>query len=248
MEPTFESEGSTVHAHVALPERLRSRGTPAIILCHGFPDTAVGAEGAARSYPGLADRLANELGWIAMAFAYRGCGLSEGNFSTAAWLADVQAAIAHLRATQNISGIWLAGFGTGGSLAICAAAADDQVKGVAAFAAPADFADWAADPQHLLTHAKQIGAINDDDFPDDFEAWTEEFDAVSATNAAPLVHPRSLLVVHGADDGLVPEFDGRIIADAHGEAELRVITGAGHRLRYDPRAIAILLGWMSRQV
>lgn len=248
MEPTFESQGSTIYGHVALPERLRSRGTPAIVLCHGFPDTAVGAEGAARSYPGLADRLANELGWIAMSFAYSGCGQSEGNFSTSAWLADVHAAIEHLRSAHDTAGIWLAGFGTGGSLAICAAAADEEIRGVAAFSAPADFSDWAADPTHLSTHAKQIGAISDDEFPTDLEAWAKEFEEVSATDAAPLVHPRSLLVVHGADDGLVPVFDGRILADAHGEAELRVISGAGHRLRYDPRAIAILLGWLTRQV
>jgi putative redox protein len=37
------------------------------------------------------------------------------------------------------------------------------------------------------------------------------------------------------------------MADAHGSAELRVFDGAGHRLRHDPRAIAVLLGWLDRQ-
>jgi len=37
------------------------------------------------------------------------------------------------------------------------------------------------------------------------------------------------------------------LAEAHGSAELRVITGAGHRLRHDPRAVAVLLGWLDRQ-
>ncbi|MDX6234670.1 MAG: hypothetical protein QOH68_3788, partial [Nocardioidaceae bacterium] len=27
----------------------------------------------------------------------------------------------------------------------------------------------------------------------------------------------------------------------------RLVNGAGHRLRHDPRAIAILLGWLDRQ-
>ena len=39
----------------------------------------------------------------------------------------------------------------------------------------------------------------------------------------------------------------RQIAQAHGSAELRIISGAGHRLRHDPRALAILLGWLDRQ-
>lgn len=247
MEPTFESDGFQVVAHTALPERIRSRGTPALVLCHGFPDAAVGAVGSARSYPDLADRLAEDLGWIVLAFAYRGCDQSEGDFSAGNWLADVHAALAHVRSAHDVSGVWLAGFGTGGSLAICAAASDPAVKGVAALSAPADFADWAADPNLLHSHAKDIGTISSDGFPADFDAWAAEFSQVSATDSAPEVAPRPLLVVHGADDGLVPVFDGRIIADAHGEAELRVIGGAGHGLRYDPRAFAILLGWLGRQ-
>jgi putative redox protein len=27
-----------------------------------------------------------------------------------------------------------------------------------------------------------------------------------------------------------------------------MIQGAGHRLRHDPRAIAVLLGWLERQI
>jgi acetyl esterase/lipase len=30
-------------------------------------------------------------------------------------------------------------------------------------------------------------------------------------------------------------------------AELRIVSGAGHRLRHDPRAVAILLGWLDRE-
>jgi putative redox protein len=52
--------------------------------------------------------------------------------------------------------------------------------------------------------------------------------------------------MHGSDDDLVPVFDARVLVDAHGDAELRIIGGAGHRLRHDPRAIAVLLGWLDR--
>jgi putative redox protein len=38
-----------------------------------------------------------------------------------------------------------------------------------------------------------------------------------------------------------------VLADAHGHAELRIIDGAGHQLRYDPRAVAVLLGWLDLQ-
>jgi putative redox protein len=41
--------------------------------------------------------------------------------------------------------------------------------------------------------------------------------------------------------------DARLFAEYHGRAELRLLQGAGHRLRHDPRAIAVLLGWLDRQ-
>ena len=41
---------------------------------------------------------------------------------------------------------------------------------------------------------------------------------------------------------------GHLLDAADGAAELRILPGAGHRLRHDPRAIAVLLGWLDRQV
>jgi putative redox protein len=53
--------------------------------------------------------------------------------------------------------------------------------------------------------------------------------------------------MHGDGDESVPVADSRVLAAAHGSAEFRLIEGAGHRLRHDPRAIAVLLGWLDRQ-
>jgi len=36
------------------------------------------------------------------------------------------------------------------------------------------------------------------------------------------------------------------VAAADGRAELRLIQGAGHQLRADPRMVATLLGWLDR--
>ena len=58
---------------------------------------------------------------------------------------------------------------------------------------------------------------------------------------------KPLLIVHGDDDESVPIIDPRLLAEAHGAAELRIVAGAGHRLRHDPRAVAILLGWLDRE-
>jgi putative redox protein len=89
--------------------------------------------------------------------------------------------------------------------------------------------------------------VPDPGFPPDLDAWSRPLRELRAVAHAPQLVPRPLLVAHGSDDDLVPAFDARVIADAHGAAELRIINGAGHRLRQDPRAVAILLGWLDRQ-
>jgi putative redox protein len=53
--------------------------------------------------------------------------------------------------------------------------------------------------------------------------------------------------MHGDDDESVPASESRALSLAHGNAELRIIPGAGHRLRHDPRAISVLIGWLDRQ-
>jgi putative redox protein len=248
VEHRFPSSGNLLAAHLARP-RMRADVTrvPGVVLAHGYPSDVSATAVAAAALPELADRLANEMGWVAMALAFRGCGGSEGSFSLAGWLDDLRAAVDHLRASQQVSGVWLAGFGTGGALSICAAADDPQVRGVASLGAPADFDDWASHPKRLLEHARAVGMISEPTFPADFDGWARELKDLRAVACAGRLAPRPLLVVHGSDDDLVPVFDARVLVDAHGSAELRIMNGAGHRVRHDPRAMAVLLGWLDRE-
>lgn len=247
MELRFPSAGGLLDAHLARPPmRADSVASPAVVLAHGYPSEVSATAVAASALPELADRLAAEMGWLAMALAFRGCGDSEGSFSLGGWLADLGAAVRHLRKNEQVTGVWLAGFGTGGALALCAAAADPEVRGVATLGAPADFDDWASHPKRLLQHAREVGIIRDASFPPDVDAWGRELKELRAVACAPRLAPRPLLVIHGSDDDLVPVFDARVLCDAHGAAELRIMNGAGHRVRHDPRAIAVLLGWLDR--
>ena len=89
--------------------------------------------------------------------------------------------------------------------------------------------------------------ITDPQFPPSVDAWSRQFRDIRAVACVGRYAPRPLLVIHGSDDEVVPSFDARVVADAHGSAELRLIYGAGHSLRHDPRAVAVLLGWLDRQ-
>lgn len=218
-----------------------------MVLGHGYPSAVESAATASQTMPELADRIATEMGWVALAISLRGCGTSQGQFSLGGWLNDLLAAVDHLEQEEDPLGVWLVGFGTGGALAICAGAQDRRIKGVASLAAPADFDDWAGHPRRLLQHSREVGLITDPTFPPSLDVWTKEYRAIRAIACVQDYAPRPLLVVHGSDDDVVPSFDARVLVDAHGSAELRFINGAGHRLRHDPRAVAVLLGWLDRQ-
>ena len=243
----FASGGLSLACHVAYPAGRPSPGLPGLILCHGFPLGPLDARQSGGTFPELMDRIANELGWVAMTFTFRGCGQSAGDFSLQGWIDDLRASIGYLEGQASPDGIWLVGTNTGGSLAVCVGAEDARVRGVAMLGARADFDDWAAQPRRFLEHARELGAIRHPAFPASFEAWAREFRRFRPLDAARRLAPRPLLVLHGEDDPYVPVVDARLFAEYHGRAELRLLQGAGHRLRHDPRAIAVLLGWLDRQ-
>jgi len=247
VETVIESGGLRLAAHRAGPTRS---GGPVLglVLCHGFPAGPRGGATSGQTYPELADRLASETGWVVLTFNFRGTGLSEVEFSLSGWLDDLRAAAQHVLDVEGVGGVWLAGSSTGGSLAICVAGDDERVRGVAALAAPAEFDAWASDPARFLEHARQLGVVRDPSFPPDFDTWARELTETRAIALVGKIPPRALLLVHGSDDDVVPAEDARVLADAAGgSVDLRILSGAGHRLRHDPRAVAVLIGWMERQ-
>ena len=252
---TFEVEGLQLSGWLSRPEegeRAAAAGGGAkrcgLVLCHGFPTEPKSARTSASTYPQLADRLAADAGWIVLTFNFRGTGDSAGNFSLSGWMADLRAAIDFLLAEDDVGAVWVAGFSTGGALALCVAGEDERVRGAASLGARADFHDWLADPPRFLEQTHKVGMIRDAGFPPDFEAWTRELREIRPLALIGKIPPRPVLIVHGGADEVVPLVDARALADAaEGEVELRVVSGAGHALRHDPRAVAVLLGWLERQ-
>ena len=246
MKDTFPSGGATLACHITVPAGGGDEPRPAVILCHGFPIGPLDARRSGGTFPQLIDRIAHDLGYVGMTFNFRGAGTSTGNFSLQGWVDDLRNAIDHIVALTSPSQVVLLGTNTGGSIAICVAADDPRVRAAALLSPRADFDDWAANPRRFLEHAREIGAISTPGFPASFDDWSRAFRRFRPIDAARRFAPRPLLVMHGDDDESVPTSDARQLAASHGSAELALLAGAGHRLRHDPRAVALLLGWLDR--
>ena len=249
MDGSFQSSGFRLSSHLKLPSLTGSErvpGTPGLILCHGFPINPIDARRSAGTYPELIDRIAVELGMPAMTFNFRGCGDSTGDFSLQGWIDDLRSAVDHLIAEADVASAIVVGTNAGASIAICVGADDPRVCAAGLLSPRADFDDWADHPRRFLDHAREIGAVRTPGFPRSMDDWSRAFRRFRPTAAAARFAPRPMLVMHGEDDESVPVNEARQLAQAHGTAELSLLPGAGARLRHDPRAIAILMGWLQR--
>ena len=108
----FSSEGLSLAGYLAAPAGPRP-SDHGVVLCHGYPNKGRGAENSGKSFPQLADRLSESLGWPVLTINFRGCAKSEGDFSLDGWQHDIAAAIDEV-AALGIAHVWLVGFGTGG--------------------------------------------------------------------------------------------------------------------------------------
>jgi fermentation-respiration switch protein FrsA (DUF1100 family) len=217
----------------------------ALVIVHGLPRALGMGRQAAGLLPELAEHLANESGWLVATGTLSGVGGSTGTFSPTQWRADLQLIIERVAQTERQASH--AGFGFGGALALAAAAADDRVRGVATFATPAHLEPWCGTAAQFHRAVRVAGVVGSEGELLGAKELRDDVLAIDPLGAIADVPPRRLLIGHGSEDLEVPPSDARdLLAAAEGRAELRLIQGAGHQLRADPRMVATLLGWLDR--
>ena len=238
------SGNSVLDLRVARSES-RPLANHVVILVHGLPRAMGMGRQAAGLLPELAEHLSNESGWLVATGTLSGVGSSTGTFSASQWKSDLGVIIE--RVAEGEPRISLAGFGFGGSLALHVAAQDERIRGVATFASPANLARWCGDAEGFHRSVQIAGVVGNPEELLDAAALREDVMSIDPVASIAQVPPRRLLIGHGSDDMEVPVNDAReLVAGAEGRAELRIIQGAGHQLRADPRMVATLLGWLDR--
>lgn len=223
---------------------------PALCLCHGIPAAKYNPEEKG-GYSELASRFC-QAGFVTLAFNFRGCGPSQGNFDMLGWTEDLGAALDFLCMVPEVDKerICLLGSSGGAATSVYVAAHDKRVSALATFACPArfDFADIGHDTDSVLAHFRGIDIIKDPDFPPSQEKWLEGFKTVRPQDYIDKISPRPLLIVQGETDEVVALEHARSLYEKAGNPkELVVVPGAGHRLRQDERAVKAAMQWLVRQ-
>ena len=240
---SLKVDGIDIAGQLYLPEGDAPYHT--VCTCHGIP--AGPPDPNAVGYASLAEYLGSN-GLAVLIFNFRGTGESGGNIDMLGWTRDLGAMLDYLYALDEVdkSRLSLLGFSGGAAVSVYVAAGDKRVAAVVAGACPAEFGDWTrAEPRPLIEHFRSIGAIRDKDFPSSPQDWLDGFEIVKPIDYIAQISPRPLLIVHGSADDIVSVEDAhRLYAKAGEPKELSIVEGAGHRLRHDERAMAMILGWL----
>ena len=223
---------------------------PAVCVCHGIP-SGNPADPGDKGYPSLAEKICQE-GFAVFIFNFRGTGDSGGNIDILGWARDLGAVVDYLWSLAEIdkATLSLLGFSGGAAVSVYVASQDRRVSYVAACACPAEFSFFnkADEAQSLIDHFRSIGAIRDAGFPLSTREWFDGFGLVSPIKCVAGITPRSLLLVHGSKDETVDvSHVHRLYEEAGEPKQVIIIDGAGHRLRQDDRAMAIVVDWLKSQ-
>jgi fermentation-respiration switch protein FrsA (DUF1100 family) len=239
----LQADNIDIAGQLYLPEG--DRPYPTVCACHGIPAGPPDPNGP--GYASLAEYLCTN-GLAAMIFNFRGTGVSGGNIDMLGWARDLSAALDYLYTRDEVDKprLSLLGFSGGAAISVYVAAKDKRVSSVAACACPAGFGDWTRnDPQPLIEHFREVGAIRDEDFPASPEQWLEGFELIKPIDCIAQISPRPLLIVHGDADDVVAVGDARrLYAQAGEPKEMAIVEGAGHRLRHSEEAMAVVLNWL----
>ncbi len=236
-------------AEVYFPEAGKDT-YPAVCLCHGIPSGQPNPSDD-RGYPALAERFC-AAGFITFIFNFRGTGQAQGNLDIIGWTRDLKASIDYLVSLDTVekSRLYLLGSSAGAAVSIYVAANDPRVCSVATFACPGEF-NFLADKKRVkavIDHFRSIGLIRDKDFPASVDEWLNGFSEVSPLRWVDRISPRPILLIHGEKDDLVPvEHAFNLYKQAREPKELVIIPGAGHRLRFEEKAITTALNWLEKQ-
>lgn len=215
-------------------------------LCHGIPRKQRKANDV--GYTPLAERLVNE-GFGALIFNFRGCGMSGGDFDILGWGKDLLAVTDASAKTSFVSSIVPWGFSGGASATVWAMAHDERLKGCALFACPADFQSLRSIPlaDFLVSYFRKVGIIRNPNFPPDVNKWLKSFEEIMSEKYISRISPRPLLIVHGDADETVPvEHAYRLYGSAKEPKQLKIISGAPHRLRESIPAIEASIDWLRK--
>jgi pimeloyl-ACP methyl ester carboxylesterase len=222
-------------------------GSPVLLLCHGY-------------YRSLTETFSlgcelNRLGYHVLLLDFRGCGLSEGRFTTLGYreTADVLGAVDYLRERLGQRPLGVLGISMGAVAALRAAADCPAIAAVVADSAYADLKDTVRHKTKDVLRLPFLVGLGWASIR--IGEWLSGGDlaAVRAVDAVARLSPRPVLLIHGERDDYLPPDNAQRLFRAAGEPkEVWLAPGSGHAMarldhhrEYVERVHAFFQQWLT---
>jgi len=225
---------------------------PSLVMCHGFTGNRVEAHRlfvrAAREF--------SKRGILACRFDFYGSGESEGEFhemTVSNEIEDLGAVLDFLLRRPEVDSrrVGALGLSLGGVVALARAAADERIRFVVTWSAPASFQMLVETAESLFKGADVRGEYVD--LPSGYRISREFIQDIarhSVPEYARRISPRPLLILHGDRDMVVPYSHAEeLYKSAKAPREVAIIKGGDHTftgwdVEWD--AITVTADWMRR--
>jgi len=202
---------------------------PLLTVCHGFTGSK---EGRGKTLD-MGLYLGELLGISVLVFDFAGNGQSQGRFedlTLSRQIGDLTAALDWGQAS-GFGPMLTMGRSFGGTTALCQAASDARVAGVCTWAAAADlknlfqgFADHKTLDHDLVRLEGDGGELMIG------QAFFQDLANHDPCSAAAGISPRPLLLIHGAEDRVVPVSEAHCLFACAGQPkQLVIVPGADHQ-------------------
>lgn len=220
------------------------KNSPTLIISHGLPDSKSGVGTFASTYSVLCERLSVELDFNVLFVTFSGFSKNAPNFSIKNWIEDLDASIDYISKNMNDNPIYILGFSVGAVIALNAASKDPRVKACAIFGVPYSL-DALISPVESFIESLRLNGFYQLE-----KTKNEKKDFIGLINVEELISSwpdKPLIVGLGEDDDVVGiQNTKRIVSLIPKDQTCIMYPFANHRLRYDPRVIASIIGWFGR--
>ena len=217
------------------------KNMPVVILVHGLPDSRSALGTFISTYLLLSERLTNDVSVNTLFVPFSGLNKTNSDFTIKNWVKDLSATIDYAHNRFPDSPILIVGFSLGGAIALKVAQDNILVKACAVFGMTHSV-DELLSPINLFVEALEKNGLGK---PAPKEEFLGVIDVEKLLAAWPEKKP--LLVGIGEDDEVVGLKNVQKVAKfVPSTQSLILYPFANHRLRYDPRVIASLVGWLGR--
>ncbi|MEM3526545.1 MAG: prolyl oligopeptidase family serine peptidase, partial [Candidatus Jordarchaeaceae archaeon] len=186
----------------------------------------------------------------ALIFNFQGTSGSEGEFSFSSWARNVSDAISYLASSPHIDSerLGLMGFSGGAFVSWSVVAKDSRIKAFASCSSPSDLTKMRMIEEGIKL-AKKMGILRINNIDKARKELRIDLQELSPVKWAEKISPRPVLIIHGAQDDLIPVKSAyELYEKAKEPKKILIFENTDHVIRNNEEAMNTVADWIVKNI